>query len=69
MGGMRKKGEYTDLPFECLKRMQNQGWKIAERIVNEIGHPASDSGMWEEKQKKDRLVLHRHIDIIVGRKL
>jgi len=66
MCGMRDEGEYTDLPMLIGQRLQSAGWTILERIVNGIGQTASDSALWEKKEKDERLVLHRHIDIWIA---
>jgi hypothetical protein len=68
MCSMRKDGKYTDLPMLMGEILDKTGWTIQERIVNGIGQTESDSGLWEQKEREQRLLLHRHVDIWVAHK-
>lgn len=68
MAGLRRESQYYDLPMMIGESLEKAGWTILERIVNGIGQTASDNALWEKKEKEERLILHRHIDIWVAQK-
>lgn len=68
MACLRKDGRFVALPHECAKRLEAQGWRLVDWLVNEIHRPASETAVTMAVARKNRVPLRSHIDILVAEK-
>lgn len=66
MAHLRRNGQFVPLPYECAKRLERQGWRIVDWLVNEVNRPSSENGAAVSVALKQRVPLRKHIDIIVA---
>lgn len=66
MGSLRGDGQFVPLPYECARRLERQGWRLVDWLVNEVNRPASESGAAISAALRQRVPLRKHVDVIVG---
>lgn len=68
MACLRRDGQFVALPYECAKRLEAQGWRLMDWLVNEINRPASETAVAVAAARKHRVPLRSHIDVLVAEK-
>lgn len=66
MGCLRREGRFVALPHECAKRMEAAGWRIVDWLVNQLHRPSSENAVTVAMERKRRIPMRTHVDVIVG---
>lgn len=68
MGCLRRDRQFLPLPHLCAQRLERQGWRIVDWLVNEVNRPSSENGVAISVALRQRVPLRKHIDVIVAEK-
>ena len=66
MADLRRDGRFVPLSFLCAQRLEAVGWRIIDRLVNELHRPSSETGVAIARERQTRRLRGTHVDIWVA---